>query len=383
MARLLRHTRQLSAPLCNFSHARLSASAAVLRPCFYGRIRLHPASSALFRLSERIRVNAHPRDGVVLDVLACGVCRSDWHVWVGSDPDVHFPQIPGHEFCGIVRAVGRDVTRWRVGDRVIAPFILACGTCPDCHAGHQTVCAMQIVPGFTAPGAFAERIAVPRADANLTRLPEGMDPALAAALGCRVTTAWHALTGRAALAPGEWLAVWGGGGVGLAAALIGKALGARVVVVDVVQDKLDHAKSLGIDAGVNAGEGDAVAAVREITGGGAHLAVEALGIEATTINAMKSLRKLGRMVQVGMPAGNHASMTLPWDVVYSGQLAIFGTRGMPAWRYPSLLSLIEGGGLDLAPMIARRVALSDATAELAAFDGPAPPGIAVITDFTG
>jgi len=154
-------------------------------------------------------------------------------------------------------------------------------------------------------------------------------------------------------------------------------------VVDVVQDKLDHAKSLGIDAGVNAGEGDAVAAVREITGGGAHLAVEALGIEATTINAMKSLRKLGRMVQVGMPAGNHASMTLPWDVVYSGQLAIFGTRGMPAWRYPSLLSLIEGGGLDLAPMIARRVALSDATAELAAFDGPAPPGIAVITDFTG
>lgn len=323
-----------------------------------------------------------PRDGVVLDILACGICRSDWHVWVGADPDVSFPQIPGHEFCGIVRAVGREVTQWREGDRVIAPFILACGTCPDCHAGNQTVCATQVVPGFTAPGAFAERIAVPRADANLTRLPEDMDPGLAAALGCRVTTAWHALTGRAALAPGEWLAVWGGGGVGLAAALIGKALGARVVMVDVVQEKLDHAKRLGIDAGVNAGHGDPVAAVREVTGGGAHLAIEALGIAATTINAMKSLRKLGRMVQVGMPAGAHASMTLPWDVVYSGQLAIYGTRGMPAWRYPSLLSLIEGGGLDLSPMIARRMALSQATAELAAFDGPAPPGVAVITDFT-
>lgn len=322
-----------------------------------------------------------PRDGVVLEVLACGICRSDWHVWVGADPDVSLPQVGGHEYCGVVRAVGADVTRWRVGDRVIAPFILACGGCADCQAGNQTICADQVVPGFTAPGAFAEQIAVPRADVNLTALPEGMDPALAAALGCRVTTAWHALTGRAALRPGEWLAVWGAGGVGLAAALIGKALGARVVVADLVQEKLDHALSLGIDVAVHAGGADPVGELREITGGGADLAVEALGIAPTTINALKCLRKLGRMVQVGMPAGDHAAMRLPWDVVYSGQLAIYGTRGMPAWRYPSLLSLISGG-LDLSPMIARRVTLSDVTTELAAFDGPAPPGIAVITDFT-
>ena len=181
-----------------------------------------------------------PADGVVLDVLACGICRSDWHLWTGSDPDAELPIIPGHEFCGVVRAVGRDVTRWRDGDRVIAPFILACGQCPDCSAGNQTVCATQIVPGFTTNGAYAERIAVPRADTNLTRLPEGMDPALAAALGCRVTTAWHALTGRAALRPGEWLAIWGAGGIGLAAALIGKALGARVVMADVVEETLNH-----------------------------------------------------------------------------------------------------------------------------------------------
>lgn len=323
-----------------------------------------------------------PPDGVVLDVLACGVCRSDWHLWGGNEPDVPLPQIPGHEYCGVVREVGREVGQWRPGDRVIAPFILACGTCPDCRAGNQTICATQVVPGFTAPGAFAEALAVPRADANLTRLPDGMDPALAAALGCRVTTAWHALTGRAALRAGEWLVIWGAGGIGLAAALIGKALGARVVVADVVQEKLDHALSLGIDAAVNAAGPDAVGEIREITDGGADLAVEALGFEITTVNAMKSLRKLGRMVQVGMPAGAHVNMTLPWDVVYSGQLAIYGTRGMPSWRYPSLLSLIESGALDLAPMIARRVALSGASAELAAFDGPTPPGVAVITDFT-
>ncbi len=323
-----------------------------------------------------------PADGVVLRVLACGICRSDWHSWCGSDPDVQLPHVPGHEYCGVVEEVGAGVTRWKRGDRVIAPFILACGQCPACAAGHQTTCPTQIIPGFTQAGAFAERIAVPRADANLSILPEGMDPALAASLGCRVTTAWHALTDRAALAPGEWMAVFGTGGVGLAAMLLGRALGARVAMVDVVGEKLAHAKSLGADAVFNAAEVDAPAAIRALTGGGADVAIEALGIEVTTVGALKSLRKLGRMVQIGMPAGEHVTMRIPMDALYSGQLAVFGTRGMPAWRYPSLLNLIAAGHVDLAPMIARRVRLSDASAELAAFDHPAPPGVAVITDFS-
>ncbi|RYH12139.1 alcohol dehydrogenase catalytic domain-containing protein [Tropicimonas sp. IMCC6043] len=321
-----------------------------------------------------------PEGGVVLKVLACGICRSDWHVWTGADP-VTLPQIPGHEYCGEVVAVGRGVSRWKVGDRVIAPFILACGHCPACSSGRQTICPDQALPGFTRDGAYAELIAVPFADTNLTALPPWMEPALAAAMGCRVTTAWHALTGRAALAPGEWLAVFGTGGVGLSAALLGRALGARVVVVDVVQEKLDHAVALGAEAGINAATTDAAAAVRELTGGGADVAIEALGVEETTVSAMNSLGKMGRMVQVGMPAGAHATMTLPMAVLYSGQLTLVGTRGMPAWRYPSLLSLLEASGLDLAPLVSRRVRLSDASAELAAFDGPTPPGVAVITDF--
>jgi alcohol dehydrogenase len=322
-----------------------------------------------------------PDDGVVIRVLACGVCRSDWHSWTGADPDVRLPHIPGHEYCGIVEAAGPRTSRWRAGDRVIAPFILACGQCAACAAGEQTACPSQIVPGFTHAGAFAERIAVPRADTNLARMPDGMDPALAAALGCRVTTVWNALTARAVLRGGEWLAVFGTGGVGLAAVLLGRALGARVVAVDVVPDKLAHALAHGADATVDASAGDAAAAVREITGGGAHVAIEALGVESTAVAALLALRKLGRMVQVGMPAGEHVRMTLPMDAVYSGQLTIHGTRGMPAWRYPSLFALIEGGHVDLSPLIARRVALSDASAELAAFDRPAPPGVAVITDF--
>jgi len=324
-----------------------------------------------------------PADGVVLRLLASGVCRSDWHAWSGSDPDVVLPQIPGHEYCGEVVAVGERVQRWRVGERAIAPFILACGACVDCAAGNQTVCPTQVVPGFTAPGSFAERIAAPRADANLTPLPAGMDPALAAALGCRVTTAWHALTGRAALRAGEWLAIFGTGGIGLSALLLGRALGARVVAVDVVPDKLELARALGAEATVDAREGAPWEAVREASGGGAHVAVEALGVEETTVGALRSLRKLGRMVQVGMPAGSHARMTLPMDALYSGQLAVFGTRGMPAHRYPSLLSTIAATGLDLSPLVTRRIALSAASAELAAFAGPTAPGVAVITDFLG
>jgi alcohol dehydrogenase len=224
-------------------------------------------------------------------------------------------------------------------------------------------------------------VAVAHADANLTRLPEGMDPALAAALGCRVTTAWHALTGRAGLKPGEWLGIWGGGGVGMAALMLGRAMGARVALADVVAEKLDLARVLGAEAVIDASDARAADAMREATGGGVDVAIEALGLPVTTANALRSLRKLGRMVQVGMPAGDHVRMTLPWDAVYGGQLAVYGTRGMPAHRYPSLLDFLAATRLDLAPMIARRVGLSDASAELARFDAPAPPGIAVITDF--
>ncbi|MEM9795513.1 MAG: alcohol dehydrogenase catalytic domain-containing protein [Pseudomonadota bacterium] len=319
-----------------------------------------------------------PPDGVVLKVLACGVCRSDWHGWVGEHPRVKPGQIGGHEYCGEVVEAGPHAT-FAVGERVVAPFILACGTCSECRAGHQNTCLDQRLPGFIEPGAFAEYVAVPR-DHNLSRLPETLSPTVAAALGCRVTTAWHALTGRAALEAGEWLAVHGTGGIGLSAALLGKAMGAHVVVVDIVQAKLDHALGLGIDAAVMPGEGTA-AQIREITGGGAHVSVEALGIPATVNASLECLRPRGRHVQVGMPVGHTARMEVNMSAVYQGNLALFGTRGMPSWRYPSLLGLITSGAVDMAPLIAREVALSDVSAELAAFNGPTPPGVAVVTEF--
>ena len=320
-------------------------------------------------------------DGVVVKVLACGICRSDWHGWVGEHAKVKPGAIPGHEYCGEVVEAG-PLARWNVGDKIIAPFILACGECPECRSGQTTTCRAQRVPGFGEAGAYAEYVSVPHAH-NLTRLPEFLTPALAAGLGCRVTTAYHALTGRAGLQAGEWLAIHGTGGIGLSALLIGKALGARIVAVDVVAERLTHALSLGADYVINATEGDTAARIREVTGGGAHISIEALGIEATANASIECLRPLGRHVQVGLPTGHTATMQINMNAVYMKQLALFGTRGMPAWRYPSLLSLIETGRVDVRPIVARHVALSQASAELRAFDSPMPPGVAVITDLLG
>lgn len=320
-------------------------------------------------------------DGVVLKVLACGICRSDWHGWVGEHPKVLPGAIPGHEYCGEVVEAG-PLAKWRTGDRVIAPFILSCGQCPECQSGQTTTCRAQRVPGFGEPGAYAEYVSAPHAH-NLARLPENLSPALAAGLGCRVTTAWHALTGRAALQAGEWLAVHGTGGVGLSLLLLGQALGARVIVVDVAQARLDHALTLGAEAAMNPKDGDVAARIREMTGGGAQVSVEALGITVTTNSSIECLRPLGRHVQVGLPTGHTARMEINMNAVYMKQLALYGTRGMPSWRYPSLLSMIETGRVDVRPILAREVALSQASAELRAFDAPMPPGVAVISDFLG
>ena len=320
-----------------------------------------------------------PEDGVVLKVLACGVCRSDFHGWVGGHPKVTPGSIMGHEYCGTVVEAGPRATH-KVGDRLIAPFILSCGSCPLCQTGSSNACESAIVPGFGAPGAYAQYVAVPH-DHNLVDLPDTMSPALAAGLGCRVTTAWHALTDRAQVRAGDWVAIHGTGGIGLSALLLAKMLGAQVVVVDVVADKLEHAKGLGADAAVDASKENVAEAIRDITGGGAQVSIEALGIAQTTNASVECLATLGRHVHVGMPSGD-GMMELNIRAIYMKQLSFYGTRGMPSWKYPRLLDMIERGAVDLSPMVAREIPLSQASAELQAMMGPTAPGTAVITDFT-
>src|SRR6056297_2702021 len=325
---------------------------------------------------------ACPRDGAVIVIRACGVCRSDHHAWKGADPDVALPHVMGHEFAGVVAETGPECHGFRPGDRVTAPFILGCGHCPDCRGGDPTICDRQQVIGFTGWGAFAERVAVPRADFNLVPLPDAMGYAAAAGMGCRVTTAFRALVDRAGLAPGEWVAVHGCDGVGLSAILIAQALGARILAVDVNPVALALASDLGATATLDASTTEDVgAAVRDLTGSGADVSLDALGITATFHNSLRSLRKMGRHVQIGMPLGAHATPDLPLlDLVYSRQITLHGTRGIGAHRFAALMGMIDAGRLDPARLVTQRIGLFGLHTALSAMDGYGGTGVTVVDD---
>ncbi len=310
-----------------------------------------------------------PPGGVVVTVAATGVCRSDWHAWQGHDP-VSLPHIPGHELAGTVAEIGPGVLRSQVGDRVTVPFVCGCGVCTWCRSGDSQVCPDQTQPGFTGPGSFAERVAIHAADTNLVRLPDSVDFVTAASLGCRFATAYRAVTAHGRLRPGEWLAVHGCGGVGLSAVMVGVALGARVVAIDLSPVALARASELGAEAVVDAGSGDPALAVQETTGGGASVSLDALGSAGTAAFSVRSLRRRGRHVQVGLLLGDDAEPTLPMGIVIAHELEIHGSHGMAARDYPPMLELIAGGMLQPDRLVGRVVGLDEAAAALVALGSP-------------
>ena len=315
--------------------------------------------------------------GVVVQVMATGMCRSDWHAWAGHEA-ITFPHVPGHELAGVVVEVGAEVTRWQVGDRVTVPFVCGCGRCEWCRAGDAQVCPDQQQPGFTHWGSFAEYVALHAADANLIALPEQVDFATAAGLGCRFATAYRALAARARLAEGEWVTVIGAGGVGLSAVMIARALGGRVIAVDRDARALAAASELGAELTVRADGTDIAAAVAALTGGGSHVAVDAVGSEQTCADAIRSLRRRGRHVQVGLlpPVGGHPRV--PMARVISWELDVLGSHGMAAVDYPAMMRLIEQGFLWPHRLIGRTVGLEEAAAMLPGFDRASVAGMTMV-----
>ena len=311
-----------------------------------------------------------PDDGVLVRVGATGVCRSDWHAWKGHDP-VSLPHIPGHELAGVVASVGPGGTGWHEGDRVTVPFVCGCGTCAYCVSGNAQVCPNQTQPGFTGPGSFADLVPIHAADTNLVRLPDSVDFVTAASLGCRFATAFRALTAHGRVAAGGWVAVHGCGGVGLSAVMIGAALGARVVAVDVSPVALARAREVGAEVLVDAAqEEDPAATIRGLTDGGAHVSLDALGSPATAVASVRSVRPRGRHVQVGLLLNDAATPPLPMDLVVAKEIEIYGSHGMAARDYPGMLAMVADGSLRPELLVGEVIGLEDAGAALAAMDQP-------------
>ena len=270
----------------------------------------------------------------------------------------------------MVEAVGAEVARWRPGDRVTVPFVCACGSCEQCLAGDHQVCDRQTQPGFTHWGSFAELTAIGHADVNLVALPDGLEAEAAAVLGCRFATAYRAVLQVGRLRAGEWVAVHGCGGVGLSAVMIAAAAGARVIALDVAEPALAFARAVGAEAAAPAG-----ADVRELTGGGAHLSVDAIGAEASCAASIAGLRKRGRHVQVGLLP---EPPRVPMDLVIGRELELLGSHGMAAHAYPEMLGLVAAGRLAPERLIATRIGLAEVPAALAAMSDGSPTAVTVI-----
>jgi alcohol dehydrogenase len=319
-----------------------------------------------------------PEDGVVIRVKATGLCRSDWHGWMGHDPDVRLPHVPGHELSGIIEETGAGVKHWKTGDRVTVPFAVGCGGCPQCLSGNQQICDDYFQPGFTAWGSFAEYVAVRYADGNLVRLPSGMEFVEAASLGCRFITSFRAVVAQGRVAPGEWVAVHGCGGVGLSAIMIAGALGANVVAVDIKEDALSLARSAGATHAVNAREEpDLIEHINDVSGG-AHVSIDAIGSPETCRNSILCLRKRGRHVQVGLMVADYKDALVPMNLVIANELEILGSHGMQAHAYAPMMDMILSGKLDPMRLVNRRITLDEAPGVLEAMGEFKDAGVTVI-----
>ena len=272
--------------------------------------------------------------------------------------------------AGVIEAVGAEVRHRRPGERVTVPFVCGCGSCPPCLAGDHQVCDRQTQPGFTHWGSFAELVALDFADVNLVPLPEAVSDAAAAGLGCRFATAYRAVLQVGRVRAGEWVAVHGCGGVGLSAVMIAAAAGARVVALDVAEAALELARGAGAELAVPAGTD-----VRELTGGGAHVSVDAIGHEDVVAASIAALGKRGRHVQVGLLP---EPPRVPMGLVIAGELQLLGSHGMAAHAYPQMLALVAAGRLRPGDLVTREIGLEDAPAALAAMSDGSPAGVTVI-----
>ena len=322
-----------------------------------------------------------PADGAIVRVEGSGICRSDWHLWQGDWGWIGFkPRLPavlGHEFAGVIEEVGKDVKTLKPGARVVVPLAQGCGVCDDCRVGYPNHCSRS--GGMTG---YARYGVLNHADFNYAPLPEEIDFVEASSMGCRYVTAYHGIMDQGKVKADENVVIYGCGGVGLSAVQISAALGARVIAVDLDDRKLELAKQVGANDVINGKKTDPVKAVRELTHGGADVSVDALGIEATCRNAVSSLRKRGRHIQIGLTTQKEkGEVALPIDQFVFREIQFIGSLAIQSFRYPALLAMIQRGRLAPRKLITETLPIEKAFGVLEKMSSFENVGISVINQF--
>ena len=290
---------------------------------------------------------------VIVRVKAAGICHSDAHYRAGTAPVHPRPMTLGHEVAGIIEELGSNVTNLRLGDRVCVHYLATCGTCEWCASENEQFCTTGAMIGKARNGGYAEFLVMPAR--SVFRLPDEIPFAHGAIMMCSSATSLHALH-KARLKPGETVAVFGVGGLGISAIQIAKALGAReVFAVDIQPSKLELARGLGA-VPVNARKSDPVVAIQQHTRGkGVDVALELIGLPLTMEQAVRSLAIKGRAALAGITEKKFA--IAPYDDLVNREAEIIGVSDHLASEIPLLIEFVRTGKLNLSGVITRTIPL--------------------------
>ena len=316
-------------------------------------------AAVFYAANEPLRIEEVPTpvpqaDEVLIRVAGCGVCHTDLHYIDHGTPTFKKPpMILGHEIAGVIASVGERVTALAERDRVLLPAVLSCGHCSWCRTGRENICENGIMLGNHINGGYAEYVAVPAKD--VFKLPADVPLVEGSVIADAITTPFHAVVRRGKVTAGDWVVVFGCGGVGLSLVQIAAAAGARVIAVDVRDTKLELARRFGASATLNAtGQPKLDKDIRKISGGGVDVAFEAVGKATAQETALNCLRAGGRLVLVGYSPD---TMSLNAGRVMFRELEVIGSLGCRPVDYPRAIELVRQGKIKLTEMVTHRFPL--------------------------
>ena len=285
---------------------------------------------------------------VLVKVAACGVCHTDMHYIDHGVPTFKQPpMILGHEPSGIIAGVGDGVKNFKEGDKILLPAVLTCGYCPNCRIGKENICDNMVMFGNHVDGAYAEYVLAPAKDT--LHLPDELPLEESSIIADAISTPYHAVVNRGQVKAGDNIVVFGCGGVGINTIQIAAAVGASVIAVDIIPEKLELAKKFGAQEVINAKEVERIdKAVKKMTGGGADVTFEVIGNPATIQMAFACIKKGGRTVVVGY---THKPVELPAAKIMFFEQEIVGSLGCRPVDYPKIIEMARTGKIKVKELV--------------------------------